>query len=317
MGEMNMGLKYVIAGSGATGGSIGAFLAADGQDVTFLARGAQLEALKEKGISVKHSAKGDFTVCPVKASTMDGYQETPDVIFVCVKNYSLEDVIAFAKRVGSPETVAIPILNIYGTGERMQKELPQMTVTDGCIYIPAHVSAPGEITLGGDIFRVVYGLRPGQEPGEIPLRKLSQVKQDLDHAGISGEYSDNIRRDTFKKFMYTSPMAAAGEYFHALSGDFQQEGEPRETFIAMDKELLRLSEAMGLGVPKDMVEVNLKILADLSPEAGTSMQRDIAKGGKSEIAGLVYAVEDMAAAYHVDMPVYHKVIEGLKARGLK
>ena len=108
-----MGLKYVIAGSGATGGSIGAFLAADGQDVTFLARGAQLEALREKGISVKHSAKGDFTVCPVKASTMDEYQEGPDVIFVCVKNYSLEDVIALAKRVGSPETVAIPILNIY------------------------------------------------------------------------------------------------------------------------------------------------------------------------------------------------------------
>ncbi len=312
-----MGLKYVIAGSGATGGSIGSFLAADGQDVTFLARGAQLAALKEKGISVKNPAKGDFTVHPVKASTMEDYKEIPDVIFVCVKSYSLEDVIALAKRVGSKETVAIPILNIYGTGERMQKQLPHMTVTDGCIYIPAHVSAPGEITLGGDIFRVVYGLRPGQEAGESVLRRLLQIREDLNHAGISGEYSDHIRRDTFQKFMYTGPMAAAGEYFHALSGDFQREGEPRETFIAMDKELLRLSEAMGLGVPKDMVEVNLKILADLSPKAGTSMQRDIAKGGRSEIAELVYAVEDMAAAYHVDMPVYRKVIEGLKARGLK
>lgn len=312
-----MGLKYVIAGSGATGGSIGAFLAADGQNVTFLARGAQLAALKEKGISMKHTARGDFTVCPVKAMTMEEYRETPDVLFVCVKNYSLEDVIAFAEKTGSAETVVIPILNIYGTGERMQKRLPFLAVTDGCIYVAAHVSAPGEITHGGDIFRVVYGLRPGQEPGETALRRLFQIKQDLDHAGISGEYSDNIRRDTFKKFMYTSPMAAAGEYFHAQAGVFQKEGEPRDTFIAMDRELLCLSEAMGLGVPADMVEVNLDILADLSPEAGTSMQRDIAKGGKSEIEGLVYAVEDMAAAYHVDMPVYHKIIEGLKARGLK
>ena len=216
-----MGLRYVIAGSGATGGSIGAFLAADGQDVTFLARGAQLAALKGQGISMKHTKKGDFTVCPVRARTMEEYRDVPDVIFVCVKSYSLEDAIQLAKRTGTPETVVIPILNIYGTGENMQAKLPGMTVTDGCIYVAAHVSAPGEITHGGDIFRVVYGLRPGQEPGETVRIRLEQIKKDLDHAGISGEYSDNIRRDTFKKFMYTSPMAAAGEYFQAKAGEFQ------------------------------------------------------------------------------------------------
>ena len=85
----------------------------------------------------------------------------------------------------------------------------------------------------------------------------------------------------------------------------------------MDRELLRLAAAMGLHVPDNMVEINLDILAGLSPEAGTSMQRDIAKGGSSEIEGLVYAVDELAEAYQVDMPVYHRVIEGLKARGLK
>ena len=205
-----MDLKYVIAGSGATGGSIGAFLAADGQDVTFLARGAQLAALKEKGISMRHTAKGNFSVCPVKAMTMEEYQEMPDVIFVCVKNYSLEDAVTFAARTGSAETVVIPILNIYGTGERMQKRLPSLTVTDGCIYVAAHVSAPGEITHGGDIFRVVYGLRPGQKPGSAVLAKLNQVK-----ARISGviplknsciqarwlrrENIFTLRREIFKK----------------------------------------------------------------------------------------------------------------------
>ena len=86
--------KYVIAGSGATGGSIGAFLAQAGQDVTFLARGAQLAAFREKGITMKGTAKGDFRVFPIKAMTMEEYTETPDVIFVCVKDYSLEDAIA-------------------------------------------------------------------------------------------------------------------------------------------------------------------------------------------------------------------------------
>lgn len=312
-----MSLKYVIAGAGATGGSIGAFLAADGQDVTFLARGANLAAFLEKGISMKGTAKGDFTVSPVKSMTMEEYEEKPDVIFVCVKGYSLEDAVSLIRRTAGPETVVIPILNIYGTGERLQGELPDLTVTDGCIYVAAHVSAPGEITHKGDIFRVVYGLRPGQKCGERQLEILSEVKEDLDRAGIFGDYSDHVKRDTFQKFTYVGPMAAAGEYFHALSAAFQQEGEPRQTFIAMDRELFLLSEAMQLGLPSDIVERNLKILADLSPEAGTSMQRDIAKGGRSEIAGLVYAVEDMADAYGVDMPVYRKVIQELKARGLK
>lgn len=312
-----MELNYVIAGAGATGGSIGAFLVADGKNVTFLARSTQLEAFLEKGISMRNTAKGDFTVAPVKAMTMEAYHEQPDVIFVCVKSYSLRDAIELVKRTGKAETVVIPILNIYGTGERMQKELPAVTVADGCVYVAAHVSAPGEITHGGDIFRLVYGLRPGQKASDIVMEKLSQVKKDLDHAGISGEYTDHVRRDTFRKFMYTSPMAAAGEYYHAQAGAFQKEGRPRETFIAMDRELLTLSKAMGLGVPENMVEVNLAILADLSPEAGTSMQRDIANGKPSEISELVYAVEDMAAAYGVKMPVYHHVIEELKARELQ
>lgn len=311
-----MELKYVIAGAGATGGSIGAFLAADGRNVTFLARGAQLEAFLEKGISMRGTVKGDFTVAPVKAMTMEAYHEQPDVIFVCVKSYSLEDVIELVKRTGSSKTVVIPILNIYGTGERMQKELPGVTVTDGCIHVAAYVSAPGEITHGGDIFRVVYGLRPGQKMSDAVMEKLSQIKRDCDHAGISGEYTDHVRRDTFQKFMYTSPMAAAGEYYHAQAGDFQKAGKPRETFIAMDRELLELSKAMGLDVPENMVETNLSILAGLSPESGTSMQRDIAQGRQSEISELVYAVEDMAAANGVEMPVYHRVIEELKARGL-
>lgn len=310
-------MKYVIAGSGGVGGSIGAFLAAAGKDVVFLARGAHLEAMQEKGITMKRTAKGDFTVHPVKAMTMEAYHDTPDVIFVCVKGYSLDAAAEVIGRTAGRETVVIPVLNIYGTGERLQREFPELTVTDGCIYVAAHISAPGEITHGGDIFRVVYGLRPGQEAGKTVLDKLAEVKRDLDEAGIYGDYTDHVKRDTFKKFTYVSPVAAAGEYFHGQAGDFQKEGEPRETFIAMIRELQALAEAMELGLQTDIVEANLKILGDLSPEAGTSMQRDIARGGASEIEGLVYRVEELADNYGVPVPVYKKVIRELKARGLK
>ena len=202
-------MKYAIAGSGAVGGSIGAFLGKTGKDVTFLARGAHLKALQEKGITMKQTAKGDFTLCPVKAMTMEEYADTPDVIFVCVKGYSLGEAAELIRLRAATETVVIPVLNIYGTGEQLQRELPHLTVTDGCIYVAAHISAPGEITHNGDIFRVVYGLRPGQETGEVQLEKLAQVKHDLDEAGIYGDYTEQVKRDTFKKFTLALPPSGS------------------------------------------------------------------------------------------------------------
>ena len=84
-----IGMKYVVIGAGGTGGAIGGFLAKAGKDVTLIARGAHLSKMQEKGLAFE-TVEGNFTV-PVKACTMEEYQETPDVIFVCVKGYSLED----------------------------------------------------------------------------------------------------------------------------------------------------------------------------------------------------------------------------------
>ena len=85
---------------------------------------------------------------PVKATDMEHYGERPDVIFVCVKGYSLEETIPFIRRVAKPETVVIPILNIYGTGGRLQERLPELLVTDGCIYIAAEIKEPKEQRTG-------------------------------------------------------------------------------------------------------------------------------------------------------------------------
>ena len=109
-----------------------------------------------------------------------------------------------------------------------------------------------------------------------------------------------------------SPIGAAGLYFHATAADFQKEGEARETFKTMIREIATLAEAMGVPFERDMVEVNLKILFTLAPEATTSMQRDVMEGKSSEIDGLVYEVVRMGEKYHVPVPMYAKVAETLK-----
>ena len=305
-------MKYLVIGAGGTGGSIGAYMTEAGKDVTLIARGEHLRQMQEHGLRMETTQKGDYTVQPIKASDMEHYEERPDIIFVCVKEYSLEDTIPFIRRVAGPDTIVIPILNVYGTGSRMQKQLPGLLVTDGCIYIAGEIKEPGTILLRGDIFRIVYGVR---EPGEL-RPELFTVAQDLKDSGIDGILSGQIRRDALQKFAFVSPMAACGLYYHVSAGEVQKTGEPRDTFVKLMKEVDALAVAMDVPFLVDIVATNLRILDTFSPEASTSMQRDVYAGKNSEIDGLIYEVVRMGQRYGVPVPTYEMVVDKARADGL-
>lgn len=305
-------MKYLVIGAGGTGGSIGAYMTEAGKDVTLIARGEHLKRMQEHGLHMETTKKGNYTVNPIKATDMEHYEEQPDIIFVCVKGYSLEDTIPFIRRVAKENTIVIPILNIYGTGSRMQEQLPDLLVTDGCIYIAGEIKEPGTILLLGDIFRIVYGVR---DPKEI-RQELFTVAQDLKDSGIEGVLSDNIRRDALQKFAYVSPMAACGLYYHVSAGEVQKTGEPRDTFVKLMKEVDALAVAMDVPFLVDIVTTNLQILDTLNPEASTSMQRDIYAGKASEIDGLIYEVVRMGQRYGVPTPTYAMIADKAKADGL-
>lgn len=306
-------MKYLIIGAGGTGGSIGAYMTEAEKDVTLIARGMHLKKMQDEGLKMDTTRKGNYTVSPIKSTDMEHYNECPDIIFVCVKGYSLKEVVPFIRHVADKNTIVIPILNIYGTGSRLQEELPHLLVTDGCIYVAAEIKEPGTIWLNGDIFRIVYGVREKKE-----LRpELLEVAKDLRESGIEGILSDNIRRDALQKFAYVSPMAACGLYYHVSAGEVQITGEPRDTFVKLMKEVDALAVAMGIPFLADIVTTNLQILDTLNPTASTSMQRDIYAGKPSEIDGLIYEVVRMGRKYGVPTPTYEMVEKKAREDGLQ
>jgi 2-dehydropantoate 2-reductase len=94
-----------------------------GKDVTLIARGAHLLAMQQNGLRMETTKKGNYTVNPIKAFDMEHYTDQPDVIFVCVKGYSLDDTVPFIRKIAKETTVVIPILNIYGTGGKTSKSI--------------------------------------------------------------------------------------------------------------------------------------------------------------------------------------------------
>ena len=305
-------MKYAIIGAGGTGGCLGFFLKKAGKDVTLIARGKHLEAIRKNGLTIQKLWDESRETLPVKACTAEEYKEIPDVILVCVKGYSMDETVPTIKKIAGKETVVIPILNIYGTGGRLQKKLPELTVTDGCIYVSANIMEPGVILQHGKILRVVFGARKPEEETE----KMREVAKDMVTNDLEVILSENIRRDAMVKFSYVSPIGAAGLYCNAVAADFQREGEQREMFKALIREIVALSHAMGIEFEENLVERNLKILASLSPEATTSMQRDVIEGKRSEMDGLVYEVVRMGREYKVSMPQYEKAAACFREQGI-
>ncbi len=293
-------MNYLVVGAGGTGGCIAAFLAQGGKQVSLIARGAHLSAIQEHGL-VLETSHGAFAI-PVEATDSQHYDGCPDVVFLCVKAYSLEEIIPFLQRVCRRETIVIPILNVYGTGGRLQRRLPQCLVTDGCIYIAAEIKAPGTVHMSGDIFRVVFGTRTPEEFRP----ELEEVAADLNQCGIEGILSRDIQRDALMKFSVVSPMAACGIYYDMKVAGMQVPGQPREFFKALVGEIGALAAAMGHPFPEDPVPRSLAIQDALDPDASTSLKRDLDSGKPSEVDGLIFEVVRLGRKYGVPTPAYDR-----------
>ena len=296
-------MKYLIIGAGGTGGVVGYYMTKAGKDVTLIARGAHLKQMQTKGLILEKMWDQSTETITVKTSDMGHYTEQPDVILVCVKGYSLADTIPFIQKVAKKDTVVIPILNIYGTGEKISRDLPGIQVLNGCIYISAAIEEPGVIRMSSDIFRIVYGRVDGRKDEAV----LYQVEQDLKDAGITPLYTDQIRRDTLQKYAMVSPMAAVGAFYDVSCGKMQESGEIRDKYIACIKEIDNLANAMGIPFPVDVVETNVKILDDLPADCTASMQKDLKKGGKTEMDGLIFEMVRMGHKYGVPVPNYEEI----------
>lgn len=309
-------LKYLIAGTGGVGGSIAAFLALAGKDVTCIARGEHLAAIRENGLQLHSDLKGEYAL-RVPAYTAEEYTALvstsadykADVIFVCVKGYSVDSITELIKSAAHEHTVVIPILNVYGTGPRIQRLVPGVTVLDGCIYIVGFVSGRGEITQMGKIFRLVYG---AHRSTIVSRETLEAVQRDLQESGIKADISDDIDRDTFVKWSFISAMAVTGAYYDVPMGEVQKPGEVRNTFIGLSQESAALGRKLGIAFKEDIVEYNLKVIDKLAPENTASMQKDMAKGHQSEVQGLLFDMITAAEEQGIEVPTYRMVAEKFK-----
>lgn len=300
---MKSSLKYLIVGTGGVGGSIAAFLSLAGKDVSCIARGEALEAIRRRGLVIHSDLKGDH-VLRIPAWSAEEFDGTADVIFVTVKGYSIDSVAPVISRASRPGTIVIPVLNVYGTGARISTLTPGVNVLDGCIYIVGFKSGVGEISQMGSVFHLVFGVPKGHE---VPQELLDTVCRDLTDAGIKVTLSDDIDRDTFIKWSFISAMALTGAYFDIPMGPIQHQGTERDTFIGLSRESAELGRHLGIDLGPDPVAHHLAVIDALDPASTASMQKDLKADHQSEIRGLLFDLIDRAHALGIPTPTYDRV----------
>lgn len=303
-------MKYVIVGAGGVGGSIAAMLSLAGEEVTCIARNSHLHVLQERGLHYRSHLKGNHLL-HIPTFSSEEYKGQADVIFVCVKGYSISLIIDFLKRISHENTLVIPILNVYGTGPKIASLLPEnIRVIDGCIYIVGFKSAPGEITQMGKIFRIVYGAR---SVDDFLTKRMRDVADVLLNAGIKVTISDDINRDTFAKWSFISAMAVTGLYYDCTMDRLQDPHDAAyKTFYQLSSETEALGKALGIHVVGGLLQHNLHIMSKLDPSSTASMQKDMAAGTQTEIQGQLFDVIDLAHQQGVEMPHYIEVAKKFK-----
>ncbi len=297
-------MKYLVIGAGGTGGPIAAHLKKGGADVSVIARGEHLEAIRKNGLTIKKSDNTEFNV-KIDAYCEEEYTDKADVIFVTVKSYSIDSVIELIKKASHENTVVIPLLNVFATGEYLSEKLPELYVVDGTMYIVASIKAPGVIGMNADIFKVLFGERKGQQAKEI----LDAVAEEMLQKGIEASHTDSIRKEALMKFSFISPLAATGVYHKCRAGEMQKEGKERETFISLVKEVVSLAKSMDIEFEADLVERSLNLLQNRTPDMISSMQRDVEAGKQSEFDGLIHSVARISKEKSLGLITYEMISE--------
>lgn len=291
-------MRFAIMGSGGVGGYFGARLAQAGHEVTFIARGEHLAAMRREGLSVS-SIEGDLHLNPVNATDDTREVGTVDTVLVAVKAWQVMEAAEAIHPLVGPETLVVPLENGVEAADILAETLGERHVLEGLCGILAWKAAPGHIKHAGVSPFVRFGERDNRKS-----QRCERLKAAFDAArGVTAEIPDNIQAAVWSKFLFICAMSGIGSITRASIGVTRRLPETRVMIQQVLAEIAAVARARGVALPED-AEARALGFIDALPEASTaSMQRDIMAGRPSELASQNGAVVRLGREVGVDTPV--------------
>jgi 2-dehydropantoate 2-reductase len=290
-------MRIAIVGSGGVGGYFGGRLAAAGADVTFLARGAHLEAMRARGLRIT-SPKGDVYLPRVKAEQDPAAVGAVDVVFFAVKLYDTESALALLPPLVGPDTVVIGFQNGVETMDTLTRAVGASRAAGGVSYVSAVIAEPGVIKHTA-MDHLIFG-----EPDGSRSPRLEALLAACRPAGFQATLSENIIVDVWTKFVRLSVFSGMTAVTRSPIGVIVNDPELLEMLKAAVRETMAVAHAKGVAVANTIDEDVATAYKALPPQAKASMLEDLERGRRLELPWLSGAVARLGREVGVPTPTH-------------
>jgi len=299
-------MRIAVIGAGGVGGAFGAALAKAGADVTFLARGAHLAAMQQKGLQVL-GPRGDIHLTPTQATDDPAKIGVVDLVLFCVKLWDVESAGAAIKPLVGPNTAVIPLQNGIDAAERLAPILGKEAVMGGVAQISATIAEPGVIRQTGTFMRLVFGELNGQ-PSQRGAAFLALCKQ----AGFDATNTNDIEVALWEKFILLATNATVVGAARLPFGKLRDDADIMALFQAGFAEATAVGRKLGVAIPADMEERTNKATQNFPPEMMPSMAVDLLRGNRLELPWLAGKVVALGKQLGVPTPTFSVLYAVLK-----
>lgn len=299
-------MRIAVYGTGGVGGYFGGKLAAAGEEVSFLARGEHLRAIREHGL-VLATPQGEIHVAGARATDDPAEVGPVDAVLVAVKTWQVPGVATAMAPLLGPETCVVPLQNGVDAAGELAAFLGTERVLGGLCATVSRVEAPGRIVSLGDVHLVRLG-----EPDGRASARLERLREAFERAGVKVDVPADIRVALWEKFQFVVPFGGLGAVSRAPAGALRSQPETRALLAQGMAEIQAVGRAQGVALRDDSAERALALIDRLAPGSTASLQRDIAAGRPSELAAWNGAVVRLGEEAGVATPfhrfVYHSLL---------
>lgn len=300
-------MKIAVMAAGGLGGYYGALLAKDGHDITFIARGQHLNAIRESGLTIK-SAHGDLSIKPAQATENPAEVGVVDWVLFGVKTYDTEAAARSMRPMIGRDTVVVTFQNGVDTADQIGAIVGAEHVVVAPTQIVSNIVAPGVIEQKSPFRTTTIGEIGGQ--GLTP--RVEQIVAAFKRTGIEVSAAADGRIPLWHKFVFIASTSGLASLARTTPYDLFQLPEARETLRAAMEEVYAVGRAMGIGMDPDIVERHYQFALGLKPGVKPSMQLDMEQNKRLEIEALSGAVVRIGAAKGLAVPVHRTIYTALK-----
>ena len=304
--------KVCVVGMGGVGGYIGCIFAKHLGDVYFFVRGKRLESIRKNGLKLCSNVNGEMIVHPKMASDNAEEMGVMDYIFLCVKNFSLEQVCAEILPMINEDTIIIPLLNGVGISDEVRRLIGKGTILDGLVYITSGADKDFVIHHTSSYCNIHIGYETKNNFDESILFEVQKLLQSAD---ITCIIEKDIKAAIWEKYILNCAFNVVTAYYNAVIGDIRK----NETAILQMKALLEeacmVARKLKIKIDDNLEEVHFnRIMYKQSDLATSSLKRDIAAGRQSELEVFSGKLLQLAASCEIKIPTTEFFYEELKKK---